>query len=481
VSEAHRHTEAVFRSPLNLFAFVLAFAIVSFQSFVPPVIGLADNGDFGKMIGRFALRAPAEYENAYATTKYTYDQSYWYLSGFWSSETLLLIPALWINGIVFRDGAFDIRAAGAVHAALFLLALYLILPLVSHLSKLRRIFILLLLLVVFEDVMYVSMLNSFYMDVAAFLFLLLAIVFYWRARRWQHPIDAILCLFCSVLLITAKTQHVLLGMLIAALFVWNAALMFPARPRLWATASAVTILACAVLSWKSTPPNYSATPNFNVIFYELLPHSQRVRQDLKELGLDASYERYSGTHTYSEGSPMKNPEFVRTFASRTSHARLAWFFVKHPARAWRAIRTGLNEAGRQLPYLGHYDKSAGLGVFAQSHTFEAWSRLKGKLFERHGTSYFWFFLALVVAVCAVAKFTQPPLFAEGLALSGMAALELLVASLADVLDVPRHYFLFNTLTDVLFVVLAISAVAGMPSLNGRQTEPGRTSSGLSEV
>lgn len=465
MSDGEPRRRSGFEFRLASCAFLLAVAILSFQLFVPPVIGLADNGDFSKMIGRFALRAPVEFENAYATTKYTFSPSYWYLSGFWSCETLLLIPAVWINSTVFGDGIFDLRCAGVVHAALFLLALYLILPLIRGLSLVRGVLILGLLIVIFEDVMYVSFLNSFYMDVAAYLFLLLSLVFYLRARRWQRPVDAILCLVCSVLLITSKTQHCLLGLPIAVLFVWNAPLLFPAKPRLWATASVAIILGSILLSWKSSPADYAATPTYNVIFYEVLPHSKDIPQDLKELGLDESYAQYAGTHSYSPGSPMENPEFVRTFAARTSHLRLVWFFARHPARAWRAIRTGLNDAGRQRPILGNYDKSAGLPPFAESHAFAAWSRLKGALFDQHGTSYFFYFVALVLAVCAVTRFRKPWLSSEGLAISGLATLELLVASLADVLDVPRHYFLFNTLTDILFAITAASIIAGAPSLS----------------
>src|SRR5205085_1253479 len=83
----------------------------------------------------------------------------------------LLKAAVRINRALFDRRMFDIRSAGVVHAALFLLAFCLILPLTRDLSLVRRILVLLLLIIIFEDVMYVCLLNSFYMDAAAYLFL----------------------------------------------------------------------------------------------------------------------------------------------------------------------------------------------------------------------------------------------------------------------------------------------------------------------
>jgi len=64
---------------------------------------------------------------------------------------------------------FDLRLMGAVHAALFLFTFYLFLPLVRSLTLVHRWGILLVVLLIFTDVMYVSYFNSLYMDTAALL------------------------------------------------------------------------------------------------------------------------------------------------------------------------------------------------------------------------------------------------------------------------------------------------------------------------
>src|SRR2546427_2936344 len=140
----------------------VAAAILTYQLFLPPPVGLANNGDFGKLIARFNLGAPFDNEFRYAATKYNFDPKYHYDSGIYSSELLSVYAALGLNALVSRDGNVDIRCIGALHAALFLLALYLLLPIWRDMAPRIRILLLALIVFVFSDAMYVAPFNSFY-------------------------------------------------------------------------------------------------------------------------------------------------------------------------------------------------------------------------------------------------------------------------------------------------------------------------------
>src|SRR5712692_7428552 len=109
-------------------ALVVSAGILSYQLFLPPVVGLANNGDFGKILGVFSLAAPVEDEYKYAPLKYTFDGSHYYQSGFYSSETLLAAPAVALHKLFAKQRTFDLRLIGAIHAALFLLAFWRLLP-----------------------------------------------------------------------------------------------------------------------------------------------------------------------------------------------------------------------------------------------------------------------------------------------------------------------------------------------------------------
>ena len=96
-------------------ALALAAAILIYELFLPPVVGIANNGDFGKLIARFNLGAPFEDEFRYAATKYNFDPQYHYDSGIVSSELIMVYAGLGLNTLASRSGGFDIRWMGALH------------------------------------------------------------------------------------------------------------------------------------------------------------------------------------------------------------------------------------------------------------------------------------------------------------------------------------------------------------------------------
>ena len=102
--------------------FCTALAAVIFVLLIPPPVGIADNGDFPKMIGRFALVAePASANDApgYVTIRYVRDPKAWWVSENYSTEIPLIRMALAISDWM-NPGYFDIRLIGAIHGAIYL-------------------------------------------------------------------------------------------------------------------------------------------------------------------------------------------------------------------------------------------------------------------------------------------------------------------------------------------------------------------------
>jgi hypothetical protein len=464
----------------ELLAFLLAVAAVAFQTFLPPAVGLANNGDFPKVIGRFDVGNPSDDKDVFrfADVHYVIDPRYHWESPFYSSEALLFATAFGVNVLLGNLDSIDIRLLGAVHAGLFLLAFYLFLPVVSRFRPALRSAVLLMALLMFTDVMYVSYFNSFFMDTAAFLFLLLSVVSFLRALIWRRSADRWMFVVSAVLMITSKTQHYPLGIPIALLLAWKGGLLIPAtvptRPTLtFRTVSVASVLTATAFSGQfETPSNYPAMGAYTVIFYELLPQSKTVASDLNELGLDESYQRYVGTHAYSDDAGLRDPKFAEAFVRKDLYSHLAWYFVKHPRRALETIVLRLDEAGRQRPPVGNYERLTGFPEFTESQSFALWSDLKARLFSQHGGLYLLYslLLALCVPLLAVARRAHLP---TGLPLavgtvSVMLLLELLVASFADALDPERQYSLFSMLTDLLLIcgvcLTAVSAKAWWNSL-----------------
>ncbi len=438
-------------------ALAAAVAILIFQVLVPPAIGLADNGDFAKVIAPFDLYPPVE---ELRDSAFRYIEPYYAFhadnhadTGFHSSETLLVEAALLLNRVISRPGVFDLRVMGVVHAAVFLLAFALMIPLVSGLQPALRIVLLALAVLMFCDISFAAYYNSFYLDAGAFVFLMLSIVTLLRAVAWGRPLDTCLAVAACVLLLTSKSQHALLALPIAMFLVWKRRALWPRRSLLAGSLAAACVAGAGTWALAvGSPRGYTNPCLFNMIFARLAPTAKDVPAELAALGLDQSYLRYVGMDAFMDRSPMRDRRWVQAFRERTSFVRLGEFYVTHPDRAWDVAKLALTEAalGRP-PGIGNYPKAAGHVPYAQSNAFPVWSSVRKTV---AGASPWVLPLVFLISVGLIAR--RFP--AAGIALALMELVEFAVSAMTDASEVTRHMFLFNVICDVA-VFGAVWAVA----------------------
>ena len=189
-------------------------------------------------------------------------------------------------------------------------------------------------ILIFSDVAYVSYLNSFYMDVASMLFLLLAIAL---ASAWAlspRPWVAVGFGVAGTLLGLSKTQHTISAFLLAALPAWFAVRAFRQGDRrigwLWLI-SAASVVAAGFVTIARTPRDYKAEPVYSMIFYRLLPYLPNKPEALRALGLPEEYAVYSGTHAYTLGAPTTQDWWRADFTARLSYRRLGLYFLQNPS------------------------------------------------------------------------------------------------------------------------------------------------------
>jgi len=453
-------------------------AILGVQLFVPPSIGLANNGDFSKIMGLFSLGAPPDDNYGYVDLTYRFDPFYHWKAGYYSSETLLAAAPISLKRNLSKDRSFDLRWMGFVHGLLFVLAVYLMEGLLTDAGGWRWYVLWIAIALIFGDVMYVSYFNSMYMDAAAYVFLMLSAVLFLRSVAWRRKSDAICLVVCVALMLLAKSQHAILGVWIAPLFAFFGGDLWPGKGRLFAMVSAALVAAAALVGAKLVPFDYAAHGYYSVIFSQVLPRSAKVKADLHALGLDESYVKFVGTHAYSAGAGFRDPAFADAFMQRTSYYRLGWYFLTHPRDAYLVLNTSLGEGGRQRPPMGNFERSARFRRPSEAQAFASWSNVKRALFHGHGIRYGICFVLTAVLMCWIAtarrKTLRTVLVAGVYAMAGMGLTAMLIASLADAIDVTRHYFIATTILDLEFLILLVLLTGrfkeSVPSRSGAAAE-----------
>jgi hypothetical protein len=444
-------------------AVAAAAVLVSAQLFVRPIIGLANNGDFGRIMEYAGLRyraglTPDQLFFRNIQREFELVRPVRSGTGYVSSEAALALAGRVVGQALSRDGLWDIRALGAVHTVVLLAGLWLLAGSVRDRAAPVRWTTAVLLVFFFTDVGYVAAFNSFYSQTASLLFLLLTMgiaaecIARGGARGWW-----VAAYFGSALLFVAsKPQESLHAPLLALLGGSLAAAAerprpFWRRPALWA---AVALCAFGVWCYAAIPRRAIKDVGlFHTMFLEILPKSPDPAADLDALGLDRSLLRYSGMNAYLPNAPIDDPAFRAAFFDRFRARDLLLFYLRRPGRMLERASRGARQAFLLRSRLGNFEAPAPPMSFDER--FGAWSALRRKL-DRRGL--FWMSVLLggnlVLAAAAwVRGRAAGRLLPEAIAvLCLMAILEFGVCVFGDWLgDTARHLYAFHAMCDLLIV------------------------------
>jgi hypothetical protein len=442
-------------------------ALLAWQLFLPGFIGIADNGDFGKVAGWLCLAA----KGGPATFVFFQPDYIWSSRNFWdspykSSETALGWLAIQLAGAAREGARFDIRWLAALHVVLCLAGFVALLAALRNRPKRVRIVVAAVPLLLLTDVCYTALLNSFYMDAVAFCSLLLmAGTAVWMSVEEEPRTGRFALFFVAALLFaTSKTQHALWSCF-PALFLAASAFRTRLRGlRVAALGMAALVFVSGVYMVRTADPGYKGQALFNVLFYRIGSEGRAAMPGLLKLGVRPDEARYLGLHSYAPGSPMESRRFAEQFYERIGFARLLGWYLHHPVKTFRMISGGLlgEPEIMRAHNLSNYPVEAGRGPGARTHRFALWSDMRSALFHR-APWYLPLWFCLFVAGCASEirrprspVYTRLAWLALGIALLGTG--EFVASTLADCLDMARHLHLFHACTDLTVCFAAAWAV-----------------------
>jgi hypothetical protein len=443
----------------------LCAAVCSVQIFWPPFIGLANNGDFGRVFARFAISPPdvGERNFIYFVSGYDYGDQYLWKSDFKSSENLLAAPPI-LLAKALGARTFDIRWLGGLHLTLFLGAGWSLLLYLRRFGPAMQLVLGTFCLCIFTDVAYVSYFNSFFTDTAALLGLLLMIPLALHLTEQEPARTATIWLFAAaaLLFVTSKSQHALLA-------VFPAALLLSLRPQRQTVAAAAVILGGAAYMFATTAEFYPTQTMFNAIFFKLAPNSPAPQAAVREVGLGADEYRYIGTHAFSAGNPFSDLAWMRSFNDRTGYGKIVGYWVRHPAEALKALAGDLRENAPNLRQanLANYRREDGFPPGTLTRRFASWSGLRSTIYQWWPWHMVVWYAAVIAGAAAnLKKHRRPAAICLGICIMG--AVEFCFASLTEATETERHLFIFHVLTEITFCFAAAWAVINFRSASSRR-------------
>jgi hypothetical protein len=482
------------RLPWEWLCVAAAVLVVLCTLFVRPLVGMADNGDFERVM----ITAGLDYHPAqqprvdrYFAFVHTHfaaveRQQLEYLS----THVLAVLAAKALDGVLTRDGLLDIRFLAALYALGLLTAFFLLVRLARQKLAWPAAAVAAAFLVwVFADVGYLAYFNSLYGEPASLVSLLLMLaVGLWLSAQERPTLWGVTLLFLAAgMFVGAKVQNTPLALLASLLLL---RLWTRRRDGLWrgtVTAYAVALLAIAGAVYQHDPPYTKICNLYQSVFTGVLKDSPSPAEDLAALGLDPKYLVLAGTDCYQEGTaiPQNDPELVRHLLERINVVKVAGFYLTHPWHLLDKLDKSTRAGAYIRPsYLGNYPKEAGKPPVTFASGFDTWSSLRPLWLPQA----FWglaLYLAAWLYVWA-RRWRAARTAGERFGLETL----LLVPAIGTVqfavpfigsgeADFSKHLFLFVLALDVMLVVSAVwvaQAVAGLVSARAGEGAARRPSS-----
>ncbi|MDT3428368.1 hypothetical protein J2Z22_003960 [Paenibacillus forsythiae] len=433
--------------------------------FLGPFVGVADNGDFLRMmdtIGLHYYNASETYADRffnYSHSRFAYEHLF---RGFYPSSQIFVVLAPRLLGGLFHGSWFDIRLLAAVYGILLLAATWLLVKYNARASWVTGLLLAGALLFVFYDIGYLAYFNSLFGEPVSLVFMLLTFALGLRLAFKEKPEARDLWLFFAAVLFLAcsKIQNAPIGVAFALIFLRFASLQGGAF-RKAAIRFSVAIFLISVIMYAAAPKELKHINLYQTVFYGILNGSPDVKGDLRELGLPEKLEVLAGTNYFEKGTAVEqnDPSLVPDFYSRISHKDVLAFYLKHPGRLLDNMRYAAKYSMAIRPsYLGNYEKADNKPPRLLAYTYSGWSRFKLHVLP-HNLAFLAIFYAVYYAG-ALYEWLRSADRRQQVACELMMLLGLIgiFAFLVPILgdgraDMSKHLFLFNVCFDMMAVTM----------------------------
>lgn len=340
-----------------------------------PMIGVADNGDFLRVMrtaGFDYANGELSYTDKYfAYANFEYRNVPLTFGGYVSTHLLFLFAAKAANALMAPGGgAFHLAALGVVYFAAFAGAIVLIYTGLQARVAIR-LAVSAMAIAVFSDTAYTAYYHSFYGEPVSLLGFLYAIGCGLHAerrlrqepakgplRRWLWALFAAIVIFMG-----AKSQNFAVGLIFfGLLLVWAAYAGGTIRKLLLGLSAATLLLGLAF--YAAAPQELKRINLYQTVFFGVLKHSDDVSADLRELGLPQELSPLAGTNYFQAGTwiPQNSPALNGWFYERVSHLDVAIYYFRHPGKLLDRMEWAAEHSTTLRPYyLGSYAKAAGRG------------------------------------------------------------------------------------------------------------------------
>lgn len=377
--------------------------------FIPPYIGMADDGSYESTINPLGIYHIEESRDDIYFNYYT--KNYMLMPEDHADDTpvsglkIVVIAAKALDTLFTHDSYFDLRFLALIYALLFLPAFFLILKTslcyVRHFTE--RIVVSVLALFIFTDVSYIAYFGSFYTDPLVYIAFLYIVTAMLRLREQKHNYMFLAVFtFSTIILTITRNQYAAVGFLSG---VYAVRYFFLNKDRAWRFASAAAALLIFLTSFYSAftlPSDFTDSSKYNAMTRGVLFEAKDPEDALESFGIDPSFAVLSGTSSYDKfvTTPIDNATLKKEFLDKYDNASLTAYYLRNPGATLGMLDISVGRAvDSRRTMSGNFEKSLGMPKMARCPVWSVWSFFKAMTIP----GSIGFVLVLLIAVILLFK------------------------------------------------------------------------------
>lgn len=467
---------------------VLAVAIIAIVLFKYPQPGVADQGDYDRIMVTSGLTLlDSDINNPdfirfydYTVTDYKISSNIvnLFLTIIGSSLGYLIVIISRVCKI-FGQEVFKTQYLAVVYSVVYIFSLSTIFRNLNLKGKFKNIFLGCLFLFVFLDGNYLRWFNTLYgepMMIASLLLFIAAFLSYTNYKYVQGKEEEIgkkiLYVIIAAFIFLGSKMQVLTSLpfiiILITKILWDNRKLLE-RKRLLQ----LIILLCVVIIYpiqmNIQNKGISRDTNYNSVFYGVLNGSENPEQDLIDLGLnpdmavEAGKTAYESDEKYVKYAPRTKLAETE-FYSKISNGKLAKFYLTHLGRLIDGMEYTAGKAFATSTSLGVYSREYSEKPIEEFDRFTIWSSFREKNFV--GDLWFILSVVLIIFMASVYKYIKSK---ENLEIKNKILLLWGVMLIGGIqfpmpfvgngrADTAKQLFLFNFVFDILIVILITTII-----------------------
>jgi hypothetical protein len=467
-----------FLKPLYVACTSLVLILITFI-FKPPVIGVADNGEFYRILSSCGLYSITGTMFNYVNTTYGIMNNGTHVS-FTSTYSIFISIAVFFNKLLYSKTYFNLRFLSFIYSAMLICSAYMTLKVIKMRTKWINWLLVALVVLIIGDVGYEAYFNSFYIEAAEYSSFILAVSAYiYTISREKTPIWSCIIFFIALTLFTGLKQTYLIVALLGAIL--GLRLIILRKDVLWkilCITLSIFVLSTSALCFTVNSDNKINL--FESVFYGVLKDSKTVDADLNALGLNKSLSPLANTVYYNANVQYRpDGEFMKTeFYNKISYTKIATFYATHPLRFINKMAITSNNAFRIVQaYLGNFEIP--YANKTNINMYGIWSRAKMLIPNNIITVLVFFCLYFYFIIKERKVFTGQKgkkknnvLFADLLLFITLTAIVAFVSPYitAGEADISKHLFMFNLSFDILLTAGLVWGAQNLMDRRGKLQE-----------